>query len=103
MSPSPLNPMNTGRYHFDRVHTRVGFVARYAMVTKVRGQFGETAGTADLGGEVHRPPASAPGTTSGTTICAVPISSMSAHIRRFSIAAPIRLIWPVTAAAWMAR
>ena len=53
MSPSPLNPMNTGRYHFDRVHTRVGFVARYAMVTKVRGQFGETAGTADLDGEVH--------------------------------------------------
>jgi len=34
----------TGRYQIDPAHSRLGFVARHAMVTKVRGQFGDVAG-----------------------------------------------------------
>src|SRR3954466_5122082 len=36
----------TGAYTLDPTHTRIGFVARYAMVTKVRGSFNEFEGTA---------------------------------------------------------
>ena len=31
----------TGTYTIDPAHSRFGFVARHAMVTKVRGQFNE--------------------------------------------------------------
>ena len=41
----------TGRYDLDPAHTRIGFLARHAMVTKVRGAFNEFSGTADLDGE----------------------------------------------------
>jgi len=34
-----------GTYTPDPAHTRIGFVARHAMVTKVRGQFTEFSGT----------------------------------------------------------
>jgi polyisoprenoid-binding protein YceI len=34
-----------GTWTIDPTHTRLGFVARHAMVTKVRGQFDEFAGT----------------------------------------------------------
>ncbi|HEV2369202.1 MAG TPA: YceI family protein [Acidimicrobiales bacterium] len=34
----------TGRYQIDAAHSRLGFVARHAMVTKVRGQFGDVDG-----------------------------------------------------------
>lgn len=37
-----------GDYALDASHTRVGFVARHAMVTKVRGQFDELEGTAHI-------------------------------------------------------
>ncbi len=40
----------TGDYQIDLAHTRVGFVARHAMVTKVRGQFRQFEGTAHLDG-----------------------------------------------------
>ena len=40
----------TGTYTLDPAHTRIGFVARHAMVTKVRGSFDEFAGTAVLDG-----------------------------------------------------
>ena len=40
----------TGSYTLDPAHTRIGFVARHAMVTKVRGSFDEFAGTAVLDG-----------------------------------------------------
>ncbi|GAB3813839.1 YceI family protein [Micromonospora zhanjiangensis] len=36
----------TGSYTIDPSHTRIGFVARHAMVTKVRGAFNEFEGTA---------------------------------------------------------
>ena len=38
----------TGSYTLDPAHTRIGFVARHAMVTKVRGSFNEFTGTANL-------------------------------------------------------
>jgi polyisoprenoid-binding protein YceI len=41
----------TGDYTIDPAHTRIGFVARHAMVTKVRGAFNEFVGTARLDGE----------------------------------------------------
>ena len=31
----------SGSYVLDGAHTRIGFVARHAMVTKVRGQFND--------------------------------------------------------------
>jgi len=40
----------TGTYTLDPAHTRIGFVARHAMVTKVRGAFNEFTGTAALDG-----------------------------------------------------
>jgi polyisoprenoid-binding protein YceI len=40
----------TGSYTIDPAHTRIGFVARHAMVTKVRGAFNEFDGTATLDG-----------------------------------------------------
>ena len=40
----------TGTYAFDVAHSRFGFVARHAMVTKVRGAFNEFEGTATLDG-----------------------------------------------------
>ncbi len=38
----------TGTYALDPTHTRIGFVARRAMVTKVRGAFNEFEGAASL-------------------------------------------------------
>lgn len=40
----------TGSYTIDASHSRIGFVARHAMVTKVRGSFNEFEGTAVLDG-----------------------------------------------------
>jgi polyisoprenoid-binding protein YceI len=37
-----------GDYTLDHTHTRIGFVARHAMVTKVRGAFNEFEGTAHI-------------------------------------------------------
>src|SRR3954454_16758701 len=41
----------TGTYTLDPTHTRIGFVARHAMVTKVRGSFNEFEGTAVVDGD----------------------------------------------------
>jgi polyisoprenoid-binding protein YceI len=41
----------TGTYALDVSHSRLGFVARHAMVTKVRGAFNEFEGTARIDGE----------------------------------------------------
>ncbi|WP_374456942.1 YceI family protein [Nocardioides sp.] len=38
----------SGDYALDVSHSRLGFVARHAMVTKVRGQFGAFSGTATI-------------------------------------------------------
>ncbi len=41
----------TGTYTIDAAHSRVGFVARHAMVTKVRGAFNEFEGKAVIDGD----------------------------------------------------
>src|SRR5690606_15936892 len=38
----------TGDYTLDPTHTRLGFTARHAMVTKVRGQFNEFEASAHI-------------------------------------------------------
>ena len=40
----------SGNYVIDPAHTRIGFVARHAMVTKVRGAFNDFEGSAVLDG-----------------------------------------------------
>ena len=40
----------TGTYVIDKSHTRFGFVARHAMVTKVRGAFSDFEGTIEVDG-----------------------------------------------------
>jgi polyisoprenoid-binding protein YceI len=49
-STAPALTELTGTYTLDPAHTRIGFVARHAMVTKVRGAFNEFEGTATLDG-----------------------------------------------------
>jgi polyisoprenoid-binding protein YceI len=49
-SPSTLGDLS-GTYVLDPAHTRIGFVARHAMVTKVRGQFNEFEGSAIVDGD----------------------------------------------------
>jgi polyisoprenoid-binding protein YceI len=44
-------PQLTGTYALDPTHTRIGFVARHAMVTKVRGTFNDFRGTIRIDGE----------------------------------------------------
>jgi polyisoprenoid-binding protein YceI len=41
----------TGTYAIDPTHSRIGFVARHAMVTKVRGSFNEFAGAGSFDAE----------------------------------------------------
>lgn len=40
----------TGTYTIDPSHSRLGFVVRHAMVTKVRGKFGDFSGTVTVDG-----------------------------------------------------
>ena len=45
MSTSTTPDTLTGTYTIDPTHSRIGFIARHAMVTKVRGSFNEFEGT----------------------------------------------------------
>ncbi|WP_462418617.1 YceI family protein [Kytococcus sp. Marseille-QA3725] len=47
-----LNQLN-GTYTIDPTHSRIGFVTRHAMVTKVRGSFNEFEGTATTGEDLQ--------------------------------------------------
>ena len=49
-SPSTLADL-AGAWTIDDSHTRIGFVARHAMVTKVRGSFNEFEGSAVIDGD----------------------------------------------------
>ena len=44
-------PQLTGTYTIDPSHSRLGFVARHAMVTKVRGAFNDFDGTIEVDGQ----------------------------------------------------
>ena len=71
-SPSSLSSLS-GTYALDPTHTRIGFVARHAMVTKVRGSFNEFEGTAVLDGDdVSR-------STASVTITAASIDTRQAQ------------------------
>jgi polyisoprenoid-binding protein YceI len=48
---APSGSVLTGDYTIDASHTRLGFSARHAMVTTVRGQFGDFEGTAHVDAE----------------------------------------------------
>lgn len=50
MTTAPL-PSLTGNYTLDPAHTQIGFVARHAMVTKVRGAFNEFEGSGHFDGD----------------------------------------------------
>ena len=50
----------TGDYTIDASHSRLGFSARHAMVTTVRGQFTDFEGTAHVDAEKTRPPRPSP-------------------------------------------
>ena len=51
-APTALVPAElTGTWTIDPTHSRIGFVARHAMVTKVRGAFAEYTGSAQLDAE----------------------------------------------------
>src|SRR5829696_4384082 len=45
MSTLTLPTTLTGSYTVDPAHSRIGFVARHAMVTKIRGSFNDFTGT----------------------------------------------------------
>ena len=45
MTAPALQTKLTGTYALDAAHSRLGFVARHAMVTKVRGSFNDFTGT----------------------------------------------------------
>ena len=51
MSVTTLPTSLTGTYTIDPSHSRVGFVARHAMVTKVRGSFNEFSGSGSFDAE----------------------------------------------------
>ena len=46
---SVLSSLPQGSFNIDPSHSRVGFSARHAMVTKVRGAFNEYTGSASVG------------------------------------------------------
>jgi polyisoprenoid-binding protein YceI len=52
MTSATTYPQLTGEYTLDAAHSRIGFVARHAMVTKVRGSFNEFTGAATIDGDV---------------------------------------------------
>ena len=57
----------TGEYEVDPAHSRIGFVARHAMVTKVRGQFEKFRGRSP-----GSPTSPATDTGSPHWLCSVP-------------------------------
>jgi polyisoprenoid-binding protein YceI len=53
VSAATIPTTRTGTYVIDPVHSRIGFVARHAMVTKVRGSFNEFDGSGYFDAENH--------------------------------------------------
>ena len=51
MSATTITPALTGSYTIDPAHSRIGFVARHAMVTKVRGSFNRFDGAVAVDAE----------------------------------------------------
>ncbi len=45
-------PVKSGSYTIDASHSRIGFAVRHAMISKVRGHFGDVAGTVRIGDDL---------------------------------------------------
>jgi len=69
----------TGDYVLDPTHSRVGFSARHAMVTKVRGHFDELEGTAHV--DVANPASSSVSVTLRTASVTTGQAQRDAHLR----------------------
>ncbi len=69
----------TGSYTIDTSHSRLGFVARHAMVTKVRGQFEDFSGTARI--DTANPAASSVQLTISTTSVSTGSADRDNHLR----------------------
>ncbi|MGB0101875.1 MAG: YceI family protein [Nocardioides sp.] len=69
----------SGDYTIDATHTRIGFSARHAMVTTVRGQFTDFAGTAHL--DAADPTASHVQLTITTSSIDTGVADRDAHLR----------------------
>jgi polyisoprenoid-binding protein YceI len=69
----------TGDYTIDQTHTRLGFSARHAMVTTVRGQFTDFAGTAHI--DTANPAASTVSLTIKTASIDTGVADRDGHLR----------------------
>ena len=69
----------SGDYTIDPTHTRIGFSTRHAMVTTVRGQFTEFAGTAHV--DTENPSASRVELTIQTASIDTGVADRDAHLR----------------------
>jgi polyisoprenoid-binding protein YceI len=69
----------TGDYTLDAAHTRIGFSARHAMVTTVRGQFKEFEGTAHI--DTANPSESSVHLTIQTASIDTGVGDRDAHLR----------------------
>lgn len=68
----------TGDYTIDAAHTRLGFSARHAMVTTVRGQFTDFAGTAHI--DTANPAASSVALTIKTASIDTGVADRDGHL-----------------------
>ena len=69
----------TGDYTIDPAHTRLGFSARHAMVTTVRGQFGDFTGTAHI--DTANPAASKVALTIQTASIDTGVADRDGHLK----------------------
>ncbi|WP_242423687.1 YceI family protein, partial [Frankia sp. EI5c] len=69
----------TGTWTLDPAHTRIGFAARHAMVTTVRGQFTGVQGTLELDGA--NPTASSASVTIETASFDSGVADRDAHVK----------------------
>ncbi|VXC28443.1 YceI family protein [Nocardioides sp. AX2bis] len=68
VADAPVSVDLTGDYTIDPSHSRLGFSARHAMVTTVRGAFGEFTGTAHI---------DAANASASTVALSIPVSTIS--------------------------
>jgi polyisoprenoid-binding protein YceI len=69
----------SGDYTIDQTHTRLGFSTRHAMVTTVRGQFNDFAGTAHI--DTTNPAASSVSLTIQTASIDTGVADRDGHLR----------------------
>jgi polyisoprenoid-binding protein YceI len=69
----------SGDYTIDQTHTRLGFSTRHAMVTTVRGQFNDFAGTAHI--DTANPAASSVSLTIQTASIDTGVADRDGHLR----------------------